>query len=407
MADDSEIEIGEFRFEDMPRSCTWIIVGAPGSGKCLAKGTPILMYDGTINTVENIKENDLLMGDDSKPRKVLGTCRGVDQMYKITQDQGNDYIVNEPHILVLSKFKKGEFGSEVIEIPVYEYIDKYHQNDDFIFEGVKTGHEFSWEYRSTGRINVESLGLGDYYGFEITGNGRFLLGDFTVTHNTSFIENMCYSVKHLYPVARVMVGTETGYKRFKDIFHPLYVSNYYDEEEEKSHILRQRKCAMENPKGYDGNYAINILDDATDDPRVFHSGLIKSAVKLGSQHWNQLFLVGTQYAYEFPPVIRKSISYVAIGREPEQIERQKLFKNFGGIAGTFKRFNDLMDELTGDFTFLIIKKRSQSNNLEDCIFFYRTVDPVETYGNWKFGCKEYRKWAEDRYNKDYKEQIRI
>jgi len=34
-------------------------------------------------------------------------------------------------------------------------------------------------------INVESIGRGKYHGFEIDGNHLFLLGDFTVTHNTT------------------------------------------------------------------------------------------------------------------------------------------------------------------------------------------------------------------------------
>lgn len=33
-------------------------------------------------------------------------------------------------------------------------------------------------------ITVEPIGVGDYYGFEITGDHLYLLGDFTVTHNT-------------------------------------------------------------------------------------------------------------------------------------------------------------------------------------------------------------------------------
>ena len=33
-------------------------------------------------------------------------------------------------------------------------------------------------------FDFEDLGIGDYYGFEIDGNRRYLLGDFTVTHNT-------------------------------------------------------------------------------------------------------------------------------------------------------------------------------------------------------------------------------
>lgn len=33
-------------------------------------------------------------------------------------------------------------------------------------------------------ISIEKIGIGDYFGFEIDGDGLFLLGDFTVTHNT-------------------------------------------------------------------------------------------------------------------------------------------------------------------------------------------------------------------------------
>lgn len=43
-------------------------------------------------------------------------------------------------------------------------------------------------------FSIESLGIGDYYGFEISGNNRrFLLGDFTVTHNTCCFSYMAYS----------------------------------------------------------------------------------------------------------------------------------------------------------------------------------------------------------------------
>jgi len=46
-------------------------------------------------------------------------------------------------------------------------------------------------------IDIESIGEGDYYGFEIDGNGRFLLGDFTVTHNTTVLKAIVSLVKRL------------------------------------------------------------------------------------------------------------------------------------------------------------------------------------------------------------------
>src|SRR6056297_2630552 len=62
---------------------------------------------------------------------------------------------------------------------------------------------------------------------------------------STLIDNLVYYNKHKYPVARAFSGTDTGYKELSKRFHSLYVSNYYDEEEEKRHIRRQRMCGLE------------------------------------------------------------------------------------------------------------------------------------------------------------------
>ena len=79
----------------------YVIHALYGSGKCHAKDTQIILFDGTIKNVQDIKVGDLLMGDDSTPRKVLSLARGVDKMYEIIPKKGDKYIVNEPHILCL------------------------------------------------------------------------------------------------------------------------------------------------------------------------------------------------------------------------------------------------------------------------------------------------------------------
>ena len=72
-----------------------------GSGKCHAKDTPIMMSDGTIKLVQDIQVGDLLMGDDSTPRKVQSLARGRDKMYDVIHVKGEKYTVNEEHILCL------------------------------------------------------------------------------------------------------------------------------------------------------------------------------------------------------------------------------------------------------------------------------------------------------------------
>ena len=74
------------------------ILGRPSHGKCLGKGTKVMMYDGTFKKVEDVVKGDKLMGDDSTPRNVLSIARGQEEMYWVRQNKGIDYRVNKSHI---------------------------------------------------------------------------------------------------------------------------------------------------------------------------------------------------------------------------------------------------------------------------------------------------------------------
>lgn len=295
------------------REGSTLISAACGFGKCLQKGTPILLFDGTIKQVQNIQIGDILMGDDSTSRKVLSTCSGTQQMYKIISETGEKFGCNHSHILTLrilghkdviyemNKFKvkvfnkntfefsekyfKTMFGfkkflkkidDDILDIPLYKYLKlpieirnclrlyksctqfsdkniKEHPSD-YILNSVQTsipeeyknnniqvrillldtiikrygtkiengyeivvankdfGKDLQYVIHSLGihtvyeKGNIKMFGyfkdnyivscnLGkfhvipiiddSYYGFTLTGNGRFLLGNFTVTHNTA------------------------------------------------------------------------------------------------------------------------------------------------------------------------------------------------------------------------------
>lgn len=115
------------------------IGGRAGQGKCLGKGTKVLMYDLTTKNVEDVVVGDKLMGPDGTPRNVLSISRGREQMYWVRQHKGMDYRVNESHILSL-KFprrkslrstiggKRRYCGSETIwethNLSVKEYLKK-------------------------------------------------------------------------------------------------------------------------------------------------------------------------------------------------------------------------------------------------------------------------------------------
>ena len=96
----------------------------PGYGKCLGKDTPVMMHDGSIKMVQNIQMGEFLMGDDSTPRKVLSTCTGYEQLYKVVPVKGDSYVVNESHILSLRcNDLKSKKNGQVIDISVTDYLN--------------------------------------------------------------------------------------------------------------------------------------------------------------------------------------------------------------------------------------------------------------------------------------------
>jgi superfamily II DNA or RNA helicase len=250
------------------------LLAAPcGMGKCLARGTGVMLCSGECVNVENIKVGDALMGDDSTPRHVLSTCAGNDEMYRVTPEFGEPYTVNAAHILCVIHEDTGEIRDMAIEdylsLPVGHSWRGYRTSVSFPARAVPSDYQsiIAWWARTPGAgfprfavnstttrhlmlltaldalhllgrllqmpdgwirlqlppthardlsfiaqslgipvrfagiavdmyhpmktnrlvmtmLMVSPVGEGCYHGFEISGNGRFLLADCTVTHNT-------------------------------------------------------------------------------------------------------------------------------------------------------------------------------------------------------------------------------
>lgn len=115
-----------------------------GTGKCLVKGTPVLMFDGTIKPVEEIQVGDVLMGDDSTPRIVLTTTTGTELCYDIVPVKGQKWGCNQSHILSLvcngnsGAFKKGN----TYDISLRQYLS-LSKSDMHVLKQYRVGVDFS------------------------------------------------------------------------------------------------------------------------------------------------------------------------------------------------------------------------------------------------------------------------
>lgn len=195
-------------------------------GGCHAIDTPIRMFDGSIKMVQNVNVGDQLMGDDDTPRTVQELFRGNDDMFSIIPKKGSPFEVNKDHVLSLrftglTSIEKRSDGSSMItwfelnnsDEPVKKSIIANDTETQMIIDNrpiirdgdiidVKVKDLLKWSshwitngnvalYKSksasdlTDSFSIEAVGKGDYYGFELDGNHRYLDGQFYVHHNSN------------------------------------------------------------------------------------------------------------------------------------------------------------------------------------------------------------------------------
>lgn len=69
--------------------------------KCLSSNTLVRLFNGTTKPVSQITTNDYLIGTEGQPVKITNYYYGYGPMYRIKQDNGIEYVVNENHKLIL------------------------------------------------------------------------------------------------------------------------------------------------------------------------------------------------------------------------------------------------------------------------------------------------------------------
>ena len=523
--EEETIEIHEFDMSKMgpisvdDKGVKIVVIGKPG---CFAKGTPILMYNGSIKSVENIVVGDVLMGDDHTPRTVQELYHDMDQMYEIKPERDTSYVVNRLHDLVLLD------GNETIEISVEEYlnreaswkggvkcitseairswtnpdvninyfnlgsmlgelyletntykrlmiVNKYNMTHllrkyNLINESINVPFEYktsdyaSRKYLLGGLINtltklkdigektyrfyfksqcplindirfiaksvghdvVESYDIeremstltvihrdspycdfqviakeyGEYFGFRLDGNRRFLLGNFEVVKNTgksTLIQDILAHKAHIIPVSQIFSGTEESNHFYSEKMPPITIFNKLDMTAVKNFVERQdlAKKYLKNP------WAVQIIDDCTDNPRILKDPLFQAYYKNG-RHWKMLHILSLQYSLDIAPTIRACIDYTFILRETSIKMRENLWRNYASCIDSFSDFCQIMDQVTNDYTALVVNNKSQSNRIEDCLFYYK-AQPDKIPVQWKFGAGSFWQYHHDRFNKDFVE----
>jgi DNA gyrase/topoisomerase IV subunit B len=202
---------------DKDEERTW--GGTNGLGaKCVSPETIIPTPGMYFKKASEIQPGDLLYGDKMQTVRVLNVSRGYGRMYRIKEENGDFYDVSENHLLTLKYIgpiyaysykmiaEQSTYVSETLfDISVKNFLELPIQ-DRRLLHGVRQ------YYDNAGPIQIKYLGNSDYVSITVDGNNRFLINDYTITHNCTNI----YSTKFI-------VETADG----KNSFHQVFTKNMY------------------------------------------------------------------------------------------------------------------------------------------------------------------------------------
>lgn len=230
-----------------------VVEAVAGAGKCLGKGTPVLMFDGTIKSVENIKPGELLMGPDSKPRKVLSTNVGVGPLYKVNPVKGDSWICNDEHILTLIGTNKHK--EKIRDISVKDLLQEHKE---FIASGKVSPIDKYWklfrvpvDFRESS-LEIEPYLLGLWIGDGSTTDAKIWSAD-------QEIIDYCVNISSKYGLETVVVKEKSKAYRIRfrvgerGVGHPG-----------NPHYLRRfwlKKCIKDKRKHIPINYLVNSREN--------------------------------------------------------------------------------------------------------------------------------------------------
>ena len=182
------------------------------------------------------------------------------------------------------------------------------------------------------------------------------------------------------PVGVVVSPTERAYGYFEKFIPKMLIYDDLDEKLVSKFLNRQINITKDKKRDLEkhGSSTIDpraflILDDCMYNKAIMKDKNIR-CIFMNGRHYKIFLLITMQHGLGLPPDLRSNIDYVFIFRNNIVKEREKIYNHYAGMFPTFDVFNQVMNQCTENYECLVIDNKTQSNNINDNVYWYKAQD---------------------------------
>lgn len=214
---------------------------------------------------------------------------------------------------------------------------------------------------------------------------------------TWMIKELMYKHREI-PEGICMAGTKAARNSYKKFIPDSFIYKHYEKDVVKNFIKNQEskiKHKMKDPTGF------FIMDDLLYEKSKWVKSTEISYIFMNSRNDRVFYILSLQYPIGIGPDLRTNIDYTFIARETIKNTQKKIYENYASVFEDFPTFKSVLEQLTEDYTFLVIDNNVKSNRIEDQIFWYKAKER----NDFKVGSNKYWDFHYKLYNNDYEDRF--
>lgn len=190
--------------------------------------------------------------------------------------------------------------------------------------------------------------------------------------STSVMKNITrYYLDNEKIYSTIIISSNEEWEKFYPEKNPHIISNCQNDEEHLEQVWYKQKGTIKK-LGFGAHNLLLVIDHYSH----YKDKNVIIEILMNSRHYNTTLILGLSYS-SLKPSLRTNIDVIFLCRESNTTNMKLLFNHYGGMFPIFEMFNKTMNNLTQDYSTMVINNHyigfnsTQKEEIENTISWFK------------------------------------